>query len=353
MLSLVTASLPEMHALCAELGVPVTRADEVLRHVHGRLETDPLRFGGLARRDRQALAGATRAGTLEAVEVHPDPEGDAEKVVYALEPDGVRVEAVLMLPPGRVPALCISTQAGCGMRCSFCATGAAGLTRNLTAAEIVGQVYDLRRRLVARGLPATRHGLLFMGMGEPLANRAGTFEALRILTDKRRFGMSPRRIVVSTIGLIEGIRELATLDLRVVLAISLHAMDPATRAALMPVTGKVPVGELLDAAQAYAAGARRPLVLEYILLPGVNDDLEQARRLGEEGRRRRALVNLIPWNPVPGFPYRRPEPAAVDAFRDAVRATGAMATVRWSKGTQVAAGCGQLAGAGAGRPAAV
>lgn len=342
MLPLATASLPELEALCRSLAIDPTRAARMLRWVHARLEPDPGSWAELGRAERSRIGGATAPGLPLAIEEAASPDGSTERVVYRLA-DGATVEAVLMRPPGRVPAMCVSSQAGCGMACTFCATGAMGLTRNLTAAEIAGQVYDLRRRLKARGLAPDRHNLLFMGMGEPLANRAGTFGALEMLTDKARFGMSPRRIVVSTIGVVEGIRALGELGIPVVLAVSLHAVEPALRTAIMPVTGKVPIGTLLDEASAYAARSRRPLVLEYILLPGVNDSEAAAAELGRQGKRRRALVNLIPFNPVGGTPYRRPTPAEAQAFRDRVAAEGALATVRWSRGTEVEGGCGQLA----------
>ncbi len=343
MIPLATSSRSELEALCVSLGIAPAKAGRILRHVHARTELDPARFDDLTKAERTRLAEATVPGLPLPVEEVASPDGATTRIVYALA-DGARVEAVLMRPPGRVPAFCVSSQAGCGMACRFCATGSLGLSRNLTGAEIAGQVLDLRRRIRALGLPVNRHNLLFMGMGEPLANRAGTFEALRILTDRERFDMSPKRIVVSTIGVVEGIRALAEFGIPVVLAVSLHSLDPEVRRELMPVTGKVPLDRLLDEASAYSAWSRRPLVLEYILLPGVNDGPEAAAALGREGKRRRALVNVIPYNPVEAAPYRRPTAEEAAAFREGVAAEGALATVRWSRGVEVAGGCGQLAG---------
>lgn len=340
---LLGMTLPELETLVHELGMKPFRARQVHDWVYSKLECDPAGMSNLSRADRESLAGVVFSGAAPAVAVSTSPDGTTEKVVYGVGPDGAAVEAVLMMHEGRAPTFCISTQVGCGMRCSFCATGTMGLTRNLSPAEIVGQVVDLRRRVRDRGLDPVSHTLVYMGMGEPLANLPGTLESIQILTDPARFGMSPRRITVSTIGLAEGIRKLQGLGLPVNLAVSLHAPDPELRAEIMPVTGKTPLGELLEATDGYFQATGRRITLEYILLAGVNDDQHRAQKVAEEARRFRALVNLIPYNPVEGMPYRRPERREVGRFRRWLQDAGAQVTVRWSQGGEVDAACGQLA----------
>lgn len=334
---------PELEELVAELGMPRFRARQIHDWIYDKMVLDPAEFTNLSKKDREALAGATFAGAAPAVAVSRSADGRTEKVLYGVGPDGAAVEAVLMVNDDRPPTFCISTQVGCGMACSFCATGTMGLIRNLSAAEIAGQVLDLRRRIAERGLEPTSHTLVYMGMGEPFANLAETMESLRILTDPDRLGMSPRRITISTIGLAAGIRKLEETRLPVNLAISLHAPDMDLRGELMPITGRTPLDELLEAAEGYYRATKRRVTLEYILLAGTNDDRERARAVAREARRFHALVNLIPYNPVEGLPYERPDDAAVHRFRGWVEAAGAKCTVRFSQGREVGAACGQLA----------
>lgn len=335
-------------ALVAQLGWKRFRAKQIREWVYEKLVTRPAEMTNLSKADRARLAEATFPGDPPVVAVRASEDGMTEKVLYGVGPGAAAVEAVLMLHEDRSPTFCVSTQVGCGMACSFCATGTMGLTRNLTAAEIAGQVVDLRRRLVARGLEPASHTVVYMGMGEPLANLPGTLESLRILTDPDRLGMSPRRITVSTIGLAEGIRKLQATGVGVNLALSLHAPDPEMRAEIMPVTGKTPLDELLAACDGYFDATGRRVTLEYILLAGVNDDRERARRVAAEARRFSALVNLIPFNEVEGIRYRRPGRNRVARFRQWLLEEGARVTVRWSQGGEVGAACGQLAVAAGG-----
>lgn len=342
-LPLLGATPAALDALVGELGLPRFRAGQIRKWVYEKLELDPDRFTDLSKKDREALAARVDASLPPVVGRAEAADRMTEKVLFGVGPDGAAVEAVLMLHAGRDPTFCISTQVGCGMACSFCATGKMGLTRNLSAVEIVAQVFELKRRLRDRGLPPESHTIVYMGMGEPFANAANTLESIRILTDPARFGMSPRRITVSTIGLAAGIRQLEGLGLPVNLAISLHAPDGDLRAELMPITGRTPLDELLAAAEGYFEATGRRVTLEYILLKGVNDDEARARQVAAEARRFQALVNVIPYNEVEGIPYRRPSREDVARFQGWIERAGAQVTVRWSQGGEVKAACGQLA----------
>ncbi len=333
----------DLEALVGELGMPRFRAGQIQDWVYRKLELDPGRFTNLSKAHREALAAKVFPGAAPVVATSRSLDGTTEKILFGVGPGAAAVEAVLMRHRDRAPTFCISTQVGCGMRCSFCATGTMGLTRNLSAAEIAGQVVSLRRRLVELDLDPVSHTVVYMGMGEPFANTEATLESIRILTDPGRLGMSPRRITVSTIGLAEGIRRLRDLGLPVNLAISLHAPDPGLRAEIMPVTGRTPLADLLAAAEDYFAATGRRVTLEYIVLAGVNDDVDRARQVAAEARRFGALVNLIPFNEVEGMPYRRPSDEAVRRFQGWIEAEGAKATIRFSQGREVDAACGQLA----------
>ncbi len=291
---------------------------------------------------RAALAEhAPAALTLAAEQVSND--GATVKSLWCLD-GAALVESVLMLYPDRA-TVCVSTQAGCAMACGFCATGQAGFTRHLSAGEIVEQVARAARR-------ATEHGrrlsnVVFMGMGEPLANLDATWTAVeRLHADA---GISARHVTISTVGIVPGIRRLAKEALPVNLAVSLHAANDELRDELVPINRRYPLRDLMDACRAYLAAKGRRLSFEWALIDGVNDRASDARELAE---RCRALplpahVNLIPLNPTPGYPARGTAPAGVRAFRDQLRLLGVNVTVRCNRGSEIDAACGQLA---AGRP---
>lgn len=340
---LVGMTLPELEELCSDLGMKRFRAKQIHDWVYDKYETDPANFTNLSKRDREALADEVFSGAPPVVARSTSSDGRTEKVLYGVGPGPAAVEAVSMVHDKRPPTFCLSTQVGCGMGCTFCATGTMGLTRNLSAAEIVGQVLDLRRRLRDQDLEPRSHSVVYMGMGEPLANLPGTLESLRILTDPGRLGMSPRRITLSTIGLAHGIRALRESGLGVHLAISLHSPFEDQRAEIMPLTGRTPLDELLEEANAYHDATGRRVTLEYILLAGENDSREHATRVAREALRFQALVNLIPYNEVEGLGYQRPSREAALLFKRWVEREGAQVTVRFSQGREVKAGCGQLA----------
>jgi 23S rRNA (adenine2503-C2)-methyltransferase len=253
---------------------------------------------------------------------------------------GQAVETVFIPEPGR-STLCISSQAGCAMDCSFCATGKQGFNRNLTAAEILGQVLIARRALGAE-TPLTN--IVFMGMGEPLANYRNVIPVVKLLVDDYAFGLSRRRVTISTAGLVPQIRRLSK-DCNVALAVSLHAPDNALRDELVPINRRHPIEELLDACWEYAdCLASRQVTFEYAMLRDVNDDVSHARALVRLLRGRPAKVNLIPFNAFPGTRYECSPAAKIEAFSSVLRTAGIVATTRKTRGDDIAAACGQLAG---------
>jgi len=286
---------------------------------------------------RATLAERTVIALPELERATPSADG-SRKLVFRLA-DGARISAVLM-PDDRRVTLCLSTQVGCGYACAFCLTGTMGLARNLSAGEIVGQLLVANQLVGAHG--RVTH-LVFMGMGEPLANYGPLVTALRIFTDARLgMGYSPRRITVSTVGLAGAIDRLGREGLRVNLAVSLHATTDELRSRLMPVNRAWSLGALMAAVRRYPLAPRQRVFFEYVLLDGVNDSVEDARRLVALLRGIRAKVNLIPFNDWPGSGFRRPPLARILAFQAVLLDAGLTATVRWSKGEDIGAACGQL-----------
>jgi 23S rRNA (adenine2503-C2)-methyltransferase len=260
--------------------------------------------------------------------------GDTTKWLYQL-PDGIDIETVLMHYDDRT-TVCVSTQAGCAMACGFCATGQAGFDRQLTTGEIVEQVILACRQ--AR--PRRVSNVVFMGMGEPLANYDAVWGSVERLHDD--IGISARHLTLSTVGIIPGIRRLASERLPVNLAVSLHAANDRLRDELVPINKRYPLAALADACAAYLAEKRRRLSFEWALIDGVNDRGSDAVELAEYAKPLRAHVNLIPLNTTPGYPSRGTPPGRVTAFRDRLAELGVNATVRRNRGTDIDAACGQL-----------
>ncbi|MBN1555801.1 MAG: 23S rRNA (adenine(2503)-C(2))-methyltransferase RlmN [Phycisphaerae bacterium] len=260
---------------------------------------------------------------------------DVTKLLLAW-PDDQRVETVL-IPDGARRTVCVSTQVGCAMGCAFCASGLEGFRRNLTAGEIVEQVLQLQRLASARV-----SNVVFMGVGEPLANYDATVRAVRALIDPDRGAISARKITVSTVGLPKAIRRLAGEDLPITLAISLHAPDDELRAKLMPTAAKYPIREILAAAKEFFQSRNREVTLEYTLLAGVNDSPAQAHELAGLAGELRCNVNLIRYNPVAPLPYSRCDESRTDDFAQRLRRRGVNVNVRRSRGVDVDAACGQL-----------
>ncbi|MGW4463344.1 23S rRNA (adenine(2503)-C(2))-methyltransferase RlmN [Micromonospora sp. NBC_01796] len=345
---LADLALPDRQALVAELGEPAFRARQVSTHYFGRLVRDPAQMTDLPAATRDRITEALLPTLLTPVRELACDDGATRKALWRLH-DGSMVESVLMGYPDRI-TVCISSQAGCGMACPFCATGQAGLTRNLSTAEIVDQAVYLAgvaaSGAVAGSPPRLSH-VVFMGMGEPLANYSRVIAAVRRLCAPapEGLGLSQRHITVSTVGLVPAIRRLTGEDLSVTLALSLHAPDDDLRDELVPVNQRWKVAEVLDAAWDYADRTGRRVSIEYAMIKDVNDQPWRADLLGRLLAGRLAHVNLIPLNPTPGSRWdASPKPVEREFVRR-LREAGVSTTVRDTRGREIDGACGQLAAA--------
>jgi len=329
-------TLPELQELMAAWGQPKFRALQILKWVYKGVD-DFDSMTDMARPFRQELARRARIARLHLEQLQEAPDG-TRKYLFALS-DGSRVESVL-IPEEAHSTLCLSTQVGCAQGCRICFTAKKGLTRNLTAGEIVNQV-----RMVRPLAPAGRSltNLVFMGMGEPLANFPALVRALAIITAPWGLNFSHRRLTVSTVGLAPFIPRLGQ-EARANLTVSLNAPDDETRSRLMPVNRRYPLAELLSACRNFALPPHRRITFAYVLLNGVNDAPEQARQLARLLKGLRCKINLIPFNPHPDLPYAPPPEARILQFQDILREANFTALIRESRGREIAAACGQLAG---------
>ncbi len=326
------------------------RAAQIFRWIHERRAADFSEMTNLPKAMREALARDFTIGLPAVVARTPAPDG-TEKFLFSFA-DGARVESVHIVESKKRPSwtdpdtpgasritVCLSSQAGCALDCAFCVTGRMGAGRNLTAGEVVGQYLAIAR---ARRFGPREANIVFMGMGEPLLNVGNVARALDLLADE----VSPRRTTVSTAGVVPGIEALAARPRRPNLAVSLSGADDETRTRLMPINRTYPITELFAALKRWPLEPGRKITFEWVLVAGINDRPEDARRLAALVRPLPAKVNVIPLNEstewLPGL--RRPSPAAVDAFARAVAREGVPVTVRWSKGLQADAACGQLKG---------
>jgi 23S rRNA (adenine2503-C2)-methyltransferase len=331
-------------AAIAELGQPPFRASQLSRHFFGRYTDQADEMSDLPRDARDPLTQALLPRLLTAERELSCDDGSTRKTLWRTF-DGALVESVLMRYPDRV-TMCVSSQAGCGMACPFCATGQAGLTRNLSTAEIVAQVVAGARLLADGTVPGGRvSNIVFMGMGEPLANYANVLAAVRRLTDPvpEGMGISQRSVTVSTVGLVPAIARLSAERLSVTLAVSLHAPDDELRDTLVPVNRRWKVSEVLDAAWSYAAATGRRISIEYALIRDINDQAWRADLLGSLLAGRLVHVNLIPLNPTPGSKWTASRPAAQREFVRRLEAHGVPVTVRDTRGREIDGACGQLA----------
>lgn len=331
-----------LEAFVAQLGESRFRAAQLLQWLHQRGEADFAAMSSLSKALRARLAECATVAAPEVVADRLSVDGTRKWVLRLA--DGNCIETVY-IPEPRRGTLCVSSQVGCQLNCSFCATARQGWNRNLDAAEIVGQVW-LASRLLAPppGRERAVTNVVFMGMGEPLLNLEAVVPSLRLLQDDLAYGLSWRRVTVSTAGVVPGIERLRD-AVPCSLALSLHAPDDALRSELVPLNRRHPIAPLLAACKSFlAVDERRRLTVEYALLEGVNDSPAHARRLASVLAGLPCKVNLLPFNPFPGAPYRRPDPATVDAFRSTLLARGYVATVRRTRGEDIAGACGQLVG---------
>ncbi|GHH86582.1 putative dual-specificity RNA methyltransferase RlmN [Streptomyces sulfonofaciens] len=342
----------------AAIGEKPFRAKQLSQHYFARLAHDPAQWTDIPAASRSRLQEVLLPDLMSVVRHVSCDDGTTRKTLWRLF-DGALVESVLMRYPDRV-TMCISSQAGCGMNCPFCATGQAGLERNLSTAEIVHQIVDgiraLRDGEIGTGQDAGKGGpgtpgrlsnIVFMGMGEPLANYSRVVGAIRRLTDPEPdgLGLSQRGITVSTVGLVPAMHRLADEGLTCRLAVSLHAPDDELRDTLVPVNTRWRVREVLDAAWEYSARSGRRVSIEYALIRDINDQAWRGDRLGRLLKGKRAHVNLIPLNPTPGSKWTASRPEDERAFVAAIAAHGVPVTVRDTRGQEIDGACGQLAGA--------
>lgn len=333
----------------ADAGLPAFRADQLSRHYFNHFEADPERMTDVPRTMVEDVRGSLMPSLVTPVRRLTADDGMTIKHLWKLF-DGARVESVLMRYPNRT-TLCISSQAGCGMACPFCATGQMGLTRNLSTAEIIEQV-----RLAAKacrdgdlaGGPTRLSNIVFMGMGEPLANYRAITQALHRMIDEppHGFGLSARNITVSTVGLVPAIDKLAALGLPVTLAVSLHAPDDELRDELIPINSRWKVGELLDAARRYFLASGRRVSIEYALIKDMNDHPWRAQLLADELNKRGkgwVHVNPIPLNPTPGSIWTASTAKAQREFVETLLNSGINTTIRDTRGSDIDGACGQLA----------
>lgn len=332
----------EIRALEPFRGEPRFRALQIARWMYARGASTFDGMSDVSRQLRSRLDEGYAIRRLQPAGESSAGDDSATKYLFALA-DGARVEAVWIRDPRR-DTLCISSQAGCAYGCTFCATATMKAGRDLDPGEIVSQVAALRERM-ADAERLSVHNIVFMGMGEPLANYDNVVRALRLLTGEPGLGIAARRITISTVGLEPAIYRLAEEPLGVRLAFSLNATDDETRSRLMPVNRKYPFKKVFDALRAYQAAKGEPVTLEYVLLEGVNDTPDDARRLAGFARSLQCKVNLIAYNPHRFAPFRTVPDPAIEAFRRHMLpiAGNVSITVRWSKGRDIQAACGQLA----------
>ena len=348
-------TVQEREARIVELGFPKFRAKQISNHYFTHYSSDPATMTDLPADKRDELVSATLPPLLTEVRRLKTDSGDTIKFLWRLF-DGALVESVLMRYPGRI-TLCVSSQAGCGMNCPFCATGQAGLTRNMSAAEIVEQVVRANAAIVAGELggskaegPQRVSNIVFMGMGEPLANYNRLMQSIRVMLEPQPngLGMSARNVTVSTVGLVPSINKLADEGLQLTFALSLHAPDDELRDEMIPVNSRWKVDEALDAARGYFEKTGRRVSIEYALIKDMNDHLWRAellaKKLNERGRGW-VHVNPIPLNPTPGSIWTASTKAVQREFVAALEQAGIPTTLRDTRGKEIDGACGQLAAA--------
>ena len=331
-----------LQSYCAGLGEKPFRAKQLMRWIHHAGVDE---FGAMTDMSKALRDALAREAVIAAPRVLRDTTAADGTRKWLLDVGtGNAIESVF-IPEEKRGTLCISSQAGCALECSFCSTGRQGFNRNLTAEEIIGQLWIANKGL-GRGVTEDRpiSNVVMMGMGEPLANFENVVTAMRLMLDDHAYGLSRRRVTLSTAGLVPGIDRLRE-ECPVSLAVSLHAPHDALRDELVPINRKYPIKELLAACQRYIEVAPRGYVMfEYVMLSGVNDSVDQARALAALVKGVPCKVNLIPFNPFPGIQYQRSSPEAIDRFREVLMHAGLIATVRKTRGEDIDAACGQLAG---------
>ena len=356
--SILELSRDELTSKMLGMGEKKFRADQLWRSIYRETSPSFDDMSTLSKPFRQTLNSTFSISSLTEAMALTSADGTTSKSLYSLH-DGELIETVMMRYESdghrrNRKTACISTQAGCALGCTFCATGQQGLRRNLTVGEIVAQVIEMQRIAYAEDESQVESGertkgelqgvtnVVFMGMGEPLANYDNTMAAIRVLNDGQGLNIGARHITVSTVGLIPQILQLADEDLQINLAISLHAPDNATRSQTMPINKRYPVEDLIRACHKYADKTKRRIFFEYVLLKEQNDSIEQAQKLGRLLNGLHCHVNLIPVNPTKEGPFQRTDTNAAKIFQSGLKQYGIPSTLRMEKGIDINAGCGQL-----------
>ncbi|MDJ0651594.1 MAG: 23S rRNA (adenine(2503)-C(2))-methyltransferase RlmN [Simkaniaceae bacterium] len=320
-------------------GKKAFRASQLFDWVYQKGITDYKEMLNLPANFRTLLKEKLSLGLLKLQTIENSKDGETAKFLWKLS-CGRFVESVL-ISSGDRRTVCVSSQVGCPARCAFCASGREGLIRNLTPAEIIEQVVLINHHLIQKGERVSH--LVFMGMGEPLENYSSVVRALKIFIDPELFKFSPRKITVSTVGMVPHIKRLMQEGIKVNLALSLHAPNQKIRKKIVPYARKFSLEEVLQSVRDYAKVTKRDITFEYVLIDGVNDQQEHAEELADLLERQQCCVNLIPFNPVYGTSLKRPEKARVESFRNTLIHRGMRSTWRYTKGKDIAAACGQLA----------
>jgi len=345
-ISLFDLSLPAMQALFLDMGEPAFRAKQLYRQLYVNLAGAFDEMTDLSAALRERLSAKLPFGTLEIKQVLSGDRNLTRKALFHV-PGGPPVESVLMIYKDRA-TVCVSTQSGCAMGCTFCATAQLGFRLNLGAGQMIEQVLWAARTLKREERPPLTN-VVYMGMGEPFNNYNNWWESVERLHDPKGFNMGARSFTVSTVGIVPGILRLSEEDLPVNLAVSLHAPDDNLRSQLVPINTKYPIAEIMNAVRTYTDKTHRRVSFEYVLLEQVNDHPDHAGALARLLRKTLSHVNLIPWNPVPGTPLAPSIRERVEAFQSVLEKQGIACTIRTQRGVDIAAACGQLAGGAEGR----
>ncbi|MCH1599737.1 MAG: 23S rRNA (adenine(2503)-C(2))-methyltransferase RlmN [Pseudomonadales bacterium] len=342
--NLLGLSRDKMKALFSELGEKPFRAQQIMQWLHQRGELELNAMTDISKSLRGQLEQSVDIRLPKIVADYPSEDGSHKWVIEVAS--GSRVEMVF-IPEGGRGTLCVSSQAGCSLDCSFCATGKQGFNSNLTVAEIVGQVWLARQQLggFEQGAERKVSNVVMMGMGEPLLNFEAVMDAVNIMMDDWAYGLSKRKVTISTSGVVPAIRRMKEFT-DASLAVSLHAPNDALRSSIMPINKRYPIGELLDAVTDYMAGLqdKRVPVIEYTLIKGINDHRQHARELAQVLANFPCKINLIPFNPFSLSDYQRPSDSVIGNFREILQRAGFTVTVRTTRADDIGAACGQLVG---------
>lgn len=333
-------SLTDLIQWVESIGYPSFRARQIYEWIWKKQVQDSSEMLNLPGALRDLIEKEFICFPLVQVRVEESEDQETSKFLWKLL-DGSFVESVLIRAPGRY-TVCVSSQVGCPARCGFCASGRKGLLRNLSSSEILCQVLAIDR-VLQKSEGARVTNIVYMGMGEPMKNYDAVVRSIRALIDPSCFGISQRRITVSTVGVVEGIVAFAKEGLKVSLVLSLHAPNQKIRQKIIPYARQYPLEDVMEAMEFYHRTVLRDITYEYTLIHGINDSVDHARELCSLLKGRQCTVNLIPYNPVPGLTLQRPQRADIEAFREVLESYGIIHTCRYTKGVDIAAACGQLA----------